>query len=74
MLCISVLSRCLFPQTFPVSHQEAQMLLAKLEPMTDKNKEERDDIRVPCTGIVMQLKNQVRPQPKLGEVTRDSSF
>lgn len=35
------------------------MLLAKLEPMTDKANEPRDDIRVPCTGVVTQLKKQV---------------
>lgn len=46
-------------QTFPVSQPERQMLLAKMEPMTDKANEPRDDIRVPCTRIVTQLKKQV---------------
>ncbi|CAM9435596.1 unnamed protein product, partial [Laminaria digitata] len=46
-------------QTFPVSQHERKLLLAKLEPMTDKGNEPRDDIRVPCTRIVTQLKKQV---------------
>lgn len=49
----------LYQQTFPVSLKERHMLLAKLQPKTDKTIESRDDIRVPCTRIVNQLKKQV---------------
>ena len=47
-------------QTFPVSQHERRLLLTKLEPMTDKTKEPRDDIRVACTRIVTQLQKQVQ--------------
>lgn len=35
------------------------MVMAKLQPKTDKANEPRDDIRVPCTRIVTHLSKQV---------------
>jgi len=52
-------------QTFPLSQDELKKLVGKLTPLTDKDKEARDDIRVPCTRIVNQLNTQVRLTPVL---------
>lgn len=69
----SYLYQCFFLlsaiQSCPLSQAERKMLLAKLEPMTDKTNEPRDDIRVPCTGVVTQLKKQVNAKNRQKHVS-----
>lgn len=58
-LHVASASVCRVGQSYPVSQQERRLLLSKLDPMTKKENEPRDDIRVPCNRIVMELKKQV---------------